>query len=530
MEALSVLLAVLPVLVIFLLLLLRRTAADIAGVIGWVFTALIAILWFRTAPQVVGLASLAGIVGSFPISLMVGASIFQMTFMIETGAVRRIVLGMKAVSPRDQVAQILMINVGFGTLITALGATPVSILPPIMLALGYSSFVAIALPAIGYDSLCTYALLAIPAVVYTDVLAPVARAAGIELTLQQTGLLFARYIPFVTTGIALGMFWIVGRGRMLVRGLLPAILTGAVAGVVCYLMALADLVPLTGVVAGVAIILAFALVLRARGLPVYSEGALTTQDQAVKAGMGMTRAVSPWLLLLFFATLVNLKALPFFDLFFRDLPLAIEIIPGRPTALRLLWQAYTWVLVSTLLAAAFLRPTGQQWRTVFQRTLKRAPRPVLAAAIYFAIAYAIDHSGKNAAWVLADQSRNMIHVLAQATANTFGNAYGFAAPYLGMFAGFIAGSETSSIAMLSRFHVETGIALGKPMSIGLLLAAAGGIGGGLASVISPAKLQNAAAIIDRIGEEGRVLRSTTLISLVITLLAGLATLFWVLRG
>ena len=64
MEALSVLLAVLPVLVIFLLLLLRRTAADIAGVIGWVVTVLIAILWFRTAPRVVGLASLAGIVGS----------------------------------------------------------------------------------------------------------------------------------------------------------------------------------------------------------------------------------------------------------------------------------------------------------------------------------------------------------------------------------------------------------------------------------------------------------------------------------
>ena len=28
-----------------------------------------------------------------------------------------------------------------------------------MLALGYSSFVAIALPALGYDALCTYALL-----------------------------------------------------------------------------------------------------------------------------------------------------------------------------------------------------------------------------------------------------------------------------------------------------------------------------------------------------------------------------------
>ena len=143
---------------------------------------------------------------------------------------------------------------------TALGATPVSILPPIMIALGYSSYVAIALPAIGYDSLCTYALLAIPAVVYTDVLGPLVKDAGITLTLQDTGLLFARFIPLVTTCIALGMFWIVGRWRMMLRGLLPAVLTGLVAGGCCWLMATADLVPLTGVVAGAAIILLLSLI------------------------------------------------------------------------------------------------------------------------------------------------------------------------------------------------------------------------------------------------------------------------------
>ncbi len=526
MESLGVFLATLPVIAIFLLLLVRRTPADIAGVIGWAITALIALTYFHTSPRVIGGASLAGIISSFPISLMVGASIFQMTFMMETGAVKRIVLGMKAVSPHDRIAQILMINVGFGTLVTALGATPVSILPPIMIALGYSSYVAIALPAIGYDSLCTYALLAIPAVVFTDVLAPVAQAAGIELTLQESGLLFARYIPFVTTGIALGMFWIVGRWKMVLRGLVPALITGLVAGIACYLMAKADLVPLTGVVAGLAIIVSLALVLKLRGRPVFKEGELSSEDLQVKSKMSMMRAVCPWLLLLVFATLVNLKALPFFDLFFAKMKMAISIIPGRPTSTRVLWQAYTWVLVSTFIGAIFLKPTKEQWRTIWSRTAKRAPRPVLAAAIYFAIAFVIDHSGKDAAWQLVSDSSNMINLVAGATARTFGNAYGLAAPYLGLLTGFISGSETSAIAMLSRFHMETAAAIGKPAATGLLLAAAGGIGGGLASVISPAKLQNAAAIIDRIGEEGKVLRTTTVISIVITLMTAVATLIW----
>jgi lactate permease len=243
------------------------------------------------------------------------------------------------------------------------------------------------------------------------------------------------------------------------------------------------------------------------------------------------RAASPWILLLVFATLVNLKALPFFHWFFERIPLAIPIVPGRPTATRVLWQAYTWVFVSTLLASAlFLRPGAGVWRRVLAKTARRAPRPMLAAAVYFAIALVIDHSGKDAAWRLADAGRNMVHVVAAAAADLFGPAYGLAAPYLGLLAGFISGSETSAIAMLSRFHTETAAALGKPMKIGLLLAAAGGIGGGLASVISPAKLQNAAAIIDRIGEEGKVLRVTAVISLLITFLAAVATLVWFARG
>src|SRR3990172_11397071 len=128
-----------------------------------------------------------------------------MTYMLEVGAVRRIVLAMKAVSPEDRVAQIMIVNVGFGTLLAAMGATPVSILPPIMLALGYSSFVAIALPALGYDALCTYALLGVPVVVFAGL---------VNLPVNEVGGYFARFIPVISTCIAIGMLWLVGKWSM----------------------------------------------------------------------------------------------------------------------------------------------------------------------------------------------------------------------------------------------------------------------------------------------------------------------------
>ncbi|HQK23330.1 MAG TPA: L-lactate permease, partial [Candidatus Latescibacteria bacterium] len=185
-----VLLALFPVTIVFLLLAVRKTPADIAGVIGWLLTVGIAWAFFETPLSVILLASLAGVIASFPITIMVGTSILQITVMQEAGAIARVVTLIKTLSPRDKVAQIMIINVGFGTLLAALGATPVSILPPIMIGLGYSSFAAIALPAIGYDALCTYALLGIPAVVFSGFV-------GVPVT--EAGGYFARYMPVIST-------------------------------------------------------------------------------------------------------------------------------------------------------------------------------------------------------------------------------------------------------------------------------------------------------------------------------------------
>jgi lactate permease len=77
--------------------------------------------------------------------------------------------------------------------------------------------------------------------------------------------------------------------------------------------------------------------------------------------------------------------------------------------------------------------------------------------------------------------------------------------------------------MLTPLHLSTAERIG---AAGLLIAAASGIGGGLASVISPAKLQNASASIDRIGEEAHVIRTTFVIALVITAVCGVMTLVW----
>lgn len=512
MELLSIVLSFAPVLVIFGLLLVWRMAADVAGAMGWLVAAAVACLWFHTAPQVVLAASLAGLVASLPIALVMAASIVQISVMAETGAVARVVAFMKTVTPGDQITQLMLINVGFGTLLTSLGAVTVSILPPIMLALGYSTFAAIMLPAIGYDALCTYALLGIPAVVFANF---------VGLPVDQVGIHFAQFMPVISTCIALSMLLLVGGVPMVRRGLPQALIAGLTAGFVAIGMARLGLVTITGIAAGLGVVLALMCFQKLRGRVLIDRSALSPQDIEAEGRLSLGAAASPWILLTVMSLVVNAPFLPFFDLTFKQWSMPVTIIPGAPERIRLFWQAYFWVLVCTALALPLLKPTPAQLVTAVRKSVQRIARPLLSASIFFAIAYVMNHSGKNAQWVLAAPADNMVYVMADASARAFGTLYPLVVPFLGLLGGFISGSETSAIAMLTKLHLATA---GKIGADGVLLAAASGIGGGLASVISPAKLQNAAASIDRIGDAAQVIRPAFIISLLLTAVCAVMTL------
>ncbi len=514
MDIVSVLLAFFPVIAIFFLLLVYRVAADTAGYIGWAVAALVAWLYFQTPIEVVLTASVAGLVASLPIALVMAASIMQITLMQETGAVARVVALMKTIAPGQQTVQIMIINIGFGILLTSLGAVTVSILPPIMIALGYSTFAAILLPAIGYDALCTYALLGIPAVVF---------AQFVGQPVQEVGLHFAYFMPVISTCIALGMLQLTGGTAMVRKGIVPALLAGVTAGVVAILMAHAGLVTVTGIAAGLAVIFVLVVYVKLTGKTLQDRSLLNEKDIAAEQRLSLARACSPWILLTIFSLILNAPFLPFFKLTFVDWAMPLNIIPGNPEKLRLLGQAYVWVVVCTFLALPIMKATGEQVKRGLKTSGRRALRPIMSASVFFAIAYVMNHSGKGADWKLVEPTHNMIYVMADASAGVFGRFYAAVAPFLGLLGGFISGSETSSIAMLTKLHLSTAEKIGAS---GVVIAAGSAIGGGLASVISPAKLQNAASSIDKIREASTAIRPAFVVSMLITCVCAAMTMYW----
>ena len=527
---LGLILIILPIILAFVLLVFLHKAADVTGVIVWFVTLVIAILAFQTDIVIALTVSVAGIVKSFPISLMVATSILMMTYMQETGALQRLIVFFKTLGGGSRPMQILMISFGLGLFLVGIGATPVSMLPPVMLALGFNPMVAVALPSIGYDPLTTYALLGVPAVVFTGEYS----AWGSIISLQEAGAVFAWFMPVVSLGIAISMLWIAGGRKLLLSrdGLILASICGLTAGlmaIVCNVIF--PLTTLTNVFAGAAVLVVLFLFNKLRNKPIIDRSILDEKDLEIEAGISLSRASIPWVALVILSLVTNLIP-QIFQFLFHDLAFPV-IIGGYPGVLntRVLWQAYTLMLIATLVSMPFLKTDRDVLKRTFSGFKKRAPRPVLAAAIFFAMAEVMNYSG----WAISaigiwrnptnllyglDPTNNMIFLLAGMTAG-IGILYPILAPFMGLLAGFISGSETSTIAMFTKYHVEASTAVGANS---LVVAASNGIGGGLASVLSPAKIQNAAAVIDKIGIEGQVIRYGLVVALLMTWATAIMTM------
>ncbi|MHA1576341.1 MAG: L-lactate permease [Candidatus Thorarchaeota archaeon] len=532
---LGFILIILPIVLAGILLVVLHKAADVTGVIVWLVTCGIAFVAFQTDIGIVLVASFAGIVKSAPISLMVLTSIFMMTWMQETGSLQRLIVYFKTLGGGSRPMQIMFISLGLGLFLVGIGATPVTMLPPVMLALGFSPLVAVALPAIGYDPLTTFALLGVPAVVFTGEYNAVA---GTSLQLWETGSVFAMFMPVITTGIAISMLWIAGGKKLLMsrEGLLLAVISGVTAGGVALIAnsVLVQQTTLTNVFAGTAVMGVLFLYTRIKRRPMINRDILVEKDFEIEESMSLRKAAIPWTILVVLCLATNV--IPFIkDIVFTQLafPIQIGAYPGTINT-RILWQAYFLMLVATALSIPFFKRDRTVMRNTLSKFKKRAPRPVLAAAIFFAMAEVMNFSG----WILGptgiwlspldpingiEPTNNMIYLLATLTSDSIGMAYPLTAAFIGLMAGFVSGSETSAIAMFTGYHHQASTLIGANS---LVVAASSGIGGGLASILSPAKVQNAAAVIDEIGIEGAVIRYGAVIAILMTLVVALMTFVW----
>lgn len=540
--ALSSLVAVLPLLTLFVLLGGLRMRAWLASLIGLAVALAVAIVAYGMP---VGQALLAGaegaVFGFFPILWIVinALWIYQMT--VSTGHFDVLRRSFGSVSD-DQRVQAVIIAFCFGALLEALAGfgTPVAICTVMLMALRFSPLKAAVVALVANTAPVAFGAIAVPITTLASVTGLPEEALG-AMVGRQTPIL-ALFVPFVLVALVDG-------ARGLRETWSVALVAGVVFGVAQFVTSNYISLALTDIVA--ALLAAGAVVLLVRARPPRRSAVVTDASEDARESVGVagggsaggggsgggaastdapagsdhddhsrdTRrdvvlAYAPYLIIIL---LFSLQQIPVIDdalsattVKFNWPGLNVLTEAGRPVSTQAftfnwLESAGTILLIAGIVTALVLRVRPGVAVAAYGRTLVQLRTAIVTVMAVLALAYVMNTSGQTL-------------TLGGLLAGT-GGFFAVLSPVLGWLGVAVTGSDTSANSLFGSLQVTAARGAGLDP---ILLAAANSSGGVLGKMISPQNLAIAASAVSMSGREGEIFRKVLLWSLVF--LAGMCVL------
>jgi len=522
------LLAFFPLLLILVGVAFLRQGGLTMAFVGLIITILLAVFQFAT-PVEVALGSAAyGFVNSFGISISVAATMLLIFLMREAGALNVVSKVIKQQVVQDE-TRALYIGIGFGSFLSSLGVVTPALFPPLLVAMGFSPVSSIAIAVLGYDPTTSFSLLSIPITLPAE---SSIKLIGMAISPIEMAFKIAIFLPLVSTGFAFAILWVVGGKASMRRGAVPAVICGLALAFACLGAVSLDrftgveYVPLriVGVIAGLCAMLALHAYQKLRPTSMKKE-----KPADYPASTTILRSFSPWIILTGLAAIVSV---PQIGLWLQNLLGDIDkirIFADQIIPLKIFSQIYTWIFVAVLLSIFTLRLTAKQVKKATLIWLKRFIGPFLAYSLYFCIAFVMANSAKEIVNGILSPSNsytifNMNVILGSTLAAVFGVGYVFVAGSLGLFGAIVGGSETSSNVLFMKIQRTATQDLGLNDTAFMTVYGSHAVTGGIASAVTPAKINNAVVTIDESHDtESLIMRKHLVIAILLTIAAGILT-------
>jgi len=528
------LLALFPLLVVLFGVAFLRQSGLTMAIVGLVLTIGLAVFQFGTPPEVALGASVLGFMSSFGISISVAVTMLMIFLMRETGALQTVSKVIKRQVVGNEV-QALYIGIGFGSFLSCLGVVTPALFPPLLVTMGFSPSAAVAIAVLGYDPTTSFSLLSIP------ITLPVQVGAQMQPPIMINALAFAFkiaiFLPLVSTGFAFAILWLVGGKRSMRKGAIPALICGLALALAClgatsldYLTGV-EYVPLriVGVAAGLC---AMASLYIYQKLKTHATQEPRTVDYPTRKEVW--RSFSPWIALTVLASIVSIPQID--ERLHKALGGAdrITIFADQSVDLKVFSQIYTWIFVAVLVSLLTLRPTKKQVKAASKLWLRRFLGPFLTYGLYFSISYVMALSARSIVGGklgLPDSALNMNVILGATLASIFGAGYIFVAAYLGLFGAIVGGSETSSNVLFLKIQKTASDNVGLTEAGFMTVYGSHAVAGGIASAVTPAKINNAIVTIDA-GKnmESHIMRKHLVVAILLTIATGILTGIFVNLG
>ena len=522
---LSSLIAVLPLLILFVLLGVLRVRAWLASLVG-LATAVVLAIAVSSMPvgDALNSAALGAAFGFFPIMWIVINAIWVYNLTVETGHFDVLRRSFASISD-DQRVQAIIIAFSFGALMEALAGfgTPVAISSVMLIALGFRPLKAATVALVANTAPVAFGALAVPITTLSGVT---------DLSVNHLGAMVGRQTPVLAVFVPLALVFIVDGRRGLRQTWAPALVCGFTFAVFQYLSANFWSVPLADIIAALAsalAVLAFTRVWHAseayqereaRGpgegpTPVLAGDGPGAQRRPAEpdAPWEIVKAYVPYLaIIVVFVLATRVPAITGkapakpgqhgtgierVTQIVRWPGLHITKASGDPVAttfkLNYLSAAGTLLLIAGLLTLVLVQIGPRRALRAYGRTLVQLRTAIVTVMLVLGLGYVMNESGQTTTlglWVAGA-----------------GGAFAFLSPILGWLGVAVTGSDTSSNSLFGALQITAAHQAGLSPT---LMAAANSSGGVLGKMISPQNLAIAAAAVGYEGREGILFRRVIL--------------------
>ncbi len=548
------LLALLPIVFIFLLMAGFRLSAARTMPLAFFLTLLLVVFYWEMPMNWVAAASVHGLLIATEILLIVFGALALLFTLRESGALSAINAGFIRISP-DRRVQAIIIAWLFGSFIEGAAGfgTPAALAAPLLLSLGFPALAAVMVALIANSTAVSFGAAGTPTIIGlgSSLDVPYVHQAlhhsGISLedfvhmAGQQTALLHflpGLLVPLLMVAMMTRFF---GERRSMREGLAiwPFALFASLCFLLPYYLVARFLGPefpsITGGLLGLLIVVPAAragFLLPKKGwdfpgqhrwLPGWS-GSIVAGSGYGPFAMPLWKAWLPYALIGLLLVITRLRFLPLNE-FLQSLKFQAEGLLGTSVTLELSPLYNPGVLPFMLVALLCIpmlgvRPkdAGKAWREAFFRI--RGP----AIALFFAVPMVriMMQSGNN-----PGEIASMPVLLATHIAGLAGMAWPLISPFVGALGAFMAGSNTVSNMLFALFQFSVADQAGISR---LLMVSLQNVGGAIGNMICVHNIIAACATVGLTGVEGMLLRRNLLPMGLLLLLVGLIALAWVAYG
>lgn len=531
-------LALTPIIVVFVFLVLLNWPAKKAMPLALLVTVLLAVFVWGTEMTKVGGAIVHGIVSALNILFIVFGAILLLNTLKESGALQTIRRGFTDISP-DRRVQAIIIAWLFGSFIEGAAGfgTPAAIAAPLLVAIGFPAMAAVVAALIIQSTPVSFGAIGTPILVgvnngiggQDNVMAALGSqplSEYINFVGAQVALLHGIvgiFVPLLMAGILTRFF---GKSRSFAEGfkVWKFAIFAAVAFILPYNIVANILGPefpsLLGALIGLLIVVPaakagwfqpkkeemFDFEERSKWQPEWI-GSLQDASKAEVTGKNMSMVVAWFPYILVAALLVLTRTWDWLNglLTNSNVTLAWNDIFGsgiNTSSQPLYLPGFIFIVVSL---TTFLVHNMRSNSAAYARAWKDSFTTVVGAASALLFAVPMVQVFINSA---SDSYASMPLILADAVSNLAGGMWPLFAPIIGALGAFIAGSNTVSNMMFSLFQFSTAEGIGLDAAGAGIVVSLQAVGGAAGNMITVHNVVAAAATVGLLGKEGLIIRKT----------------------